>query len=125
MERDVRRQFERFDQAISHMQHGLCMFGPDERLIVCNQRYLDIYGLDPAVVKPGVAHRELLRHWISKGNEPGITAEAFYEKRKALVSGGAVSTMLLHLSNGRVVEATSRPTPDGGWVSAHEDVTER
>ena len=33
--------------------------------------------------------------------------------------------MLLHLKNGRVIEATSRPTPDGGWVSAHEDVTER
>ena len=33
--------------------------------------------------------------------------------------------MLLHLKNGQVVEATSRPTPDGGWVSAHEDVTER
>ena len=24
-----------------------------------------------------------------------------------------------------MIEATSRPTPDGGWVSAHEDVTER
>ena len=24
-----------------------------------------------------------------------------------------------------MVEATSRPTPEGGWVSAHEDVTER
>ena len=33
--------------------------------------------------------------------------------------------MQLHLKDGRVIEATSRPTPDGGWVSAHEDVTER
>ena len=125
MERELRQQFERFDQAISHMQHGLCMFGPDERLIVCNQRYLDIYGLDPTVIRPGVTHRDLLAHWIASGNEPGMSAEAFYARRKAVVDSRTVSTMLLHLNNGHVVEATSRPTPDGGWVSAHEDVTER
>jgi diguanylate cyclase (GGDEF)-like protein len=125
MEETLRLQFERFDQALSHMSHGLCMFGPDERLIVCNQRYLDIYGLDPAVVKPGVTHRELLAHWIANGNEPGMSAQAFYEKRKAVVDAKELSSMLLHLKDGRVIEATSRPTPDGGWVSAHEDVTER
>ena len=54
-----------------------------------------------------------------------MSAEAFYEKRKEAVAGKALSTMLLHLKDGRVIEATSRPTPDGGWVSAHEDVTER
>ncbi len=125
MQRELRAQFERFDQAVNHMSHGLCMFGPDERLIVCNARYLDIYGLDPAVIKPGVTHRELLAHWIAKGNEPGMSAEAFYQKRKAAVTGKAVSTMQLHLKDGRVIEASSRPTPDGGWVSAHEDVTDR
>ena len=125
MERELRVQYERFDQALSHMSHGLCMFGPDERLIVCNARYLDLYGLDPAVVKPGVTHRELLAHWIASGNEPGVSADAFYDKRKGAVAGKNISTMLLHLKDGRIVEATSRPTPDGGWVSAHEDVTER
>jgi diguanylate cyclase (GGDEF)-like protein len=125
MERELRLQYERFDQAMSHMSHGLCMYGPDERLTVCNKRYLDIYGLDPTIIKPGVTHRELLAHWIERGNEPGMTAEAFYEKRMAAVSGKDVSVMQLHLRDGRVIEATSRPTPDGGWVSAHEDVTER
>jgi diguanylate cyclase (GGDEF)-like protein/PAS domain S-box-containing protein len=125
MEGQLRLQFERFDQALSHMSHGLCMFGADERLIVCNQGYLDIYGLDPAVIKPGVTHRELLAHWIANGNEPGMSAQAFHEKRQAAVRGKQLSSMLLNLKDGRVIEATSRPTPGGGWVSAHEDVTER
>ena len=125
MERELRLQYERFDQAVDHMSHGLSMFGPDERLIVCNARYLDIYGLDPAVIKPGITHRELLAHWIASGNEPGMSAGAFYEKRKKAVAGKSIATMQLHLKDGRVIEATSRATPDGGWVSAHEDVTER
>jgi diguanylate cyclase (GGDEF)-like protein/PAS domain S-box-containing protein len=125
MERELRLQYERFDQAISNMSHGLCLYGPDERLIVCNARYLDLYGLDPAVVKPGISHRELLEHWIASGNEAGVSVEAFYQRRKTATAGKAISTMPLHLKDGRVVEATSRPTPDGGWVSAHEDVTDR
>ena len=54
-----------------------------------------------------------------------MSAEEFYEKRKTAVTGRSISTMQLHLKDGRVIEQTSRPTPDGGWVSAHEDVTER
>jgi diguanylate cyclase (GGDEF)-like protein/PAS domain S-box-containing protein len=125
MEEALRVQFERFDHAINHMSHGLCVFGPDERLIVCNARYTDIYGLDPAIVKPGITHRDLLTHWTSCGNEPGLSAEEFYQRRKVATDGKAVSTMLLHLKDGRMVELKSRPTPDGGWVSAHEDVTEQ
>jgi len=125
MERELRMQYDRFDQAVNHMSHGLCMFGPDERLIVCNAQYLKIYGLDPAIVKPGVSQREVLALWVDSLDEPGMTADAFYEKRKRGAAGGALSSMRLHLKDGRVIEAITRPTPDGGWVTAHEDVTER
>src|SRR3954447_14532001 len=73
MEHELRLQYERFDQAINNMSHGLSMFGPDERLIVCNAQYLKIYGLDPKVVKPGISSRELFAVWIESLDEPGIT----------------------------------------------------
>ena len=125
MEEELRLQFERFDQALSHMSHGLCMFGPDERLIVCNAQYLDTYGLDPAVVKPGISYRDLLTHWTGQGNEPGKSVDQIYENRSTIFSSKTLATMRLTLKNGEVIEVTSRPTPGGGWVSAHEDVTER
>ncbi len=125
MERELRLQYERFDQSINHMSQGLCMFGPDERMIVSNAQYLKMYGLDPAVIKPGVTLRELVAHWIASGNEPGMSVEEFYEKRKGAVTGKSLCTTRLSLKDGRVIEQTSRPTPDGGWVSAHEDITER
>ncbi|MGB9368038.1 MAG: PAS-domain containing protein [Xanthobacteraceae bacterium] len=125
MEHELHLQYERFDQAVNHMSHGLCMFGPDERLIACNAQHHKIYGLDPEVVKPGVTLREVIAHWVAVGNAPQMSAEEFYEKRKAAVTGRSPSTTQLTLKNGRVIEQTSRATPDGGWVSAHEDVTER
>ena len=125
MERELRLQYERFDQAVNHMSHGLTMFGPEERLIVCNAQYIKMYGLDPAVAKPGISSRELLALWVDSLDEPGMTADSLYEKRKQASAGGMPSIMRLHLKDGRVIEATTRPTPDRGWVTAHEDVTER
>jgi diguanylate cyclase (GGDEF)-like protein/PAS domain S-box-containing protein len=125
MQHELMLQYARFDQAINHMSHGLCLFGPDERLVVCNARYIEMYGLDPEAVRPGITHREVVEQWIAGGNEPGMSSEEFYASRKSAVATGEVSTMLLHVKDGRVIEATSRPTPDGGWVSAHEEVTER
>ncbi len=125
MEQELRLQYERFDQAVNHMSHGLCMFGQDERLIVCNARYLEMYGLDPAVVRAGVSHGDVLRHWLSAGNDPGVTVDEFVAARKTAVMNGEIATRRLKLRDGRMIETISRATPDGGWVSAHEDVTER
>ena len=38
---------DRFDSALNNMSHGLCFFDGEQRLIVCNRRYLDMYGLPP------------------------------------------------------------------------------
>jgi diguanylate cyclase (GGDEF)-like protein/PAS domain S-box-containing protein len=118
-------QTKRIELAVDHMSHGLTMFGPDERLIVCNAQYLRVYGLDPDVVKPGIPHREVIAHWVSRGNAPGMSAEQVYDRRMKEIRRGESSVGYLTRSDGRTIEAISSPMPDGGWVSACEDVTER
>jgi len=117
-------QTKRIELAVAHMSHGLSMYGPDERLIVCNEQYLSVYGLDPAVVKPGIAHREVIEHWIA-ANAPGSAAEEIYNRRMKEIRRGDSSVGYLTRDDGRTVQALSSPMPDGGWVSACEDVTER
>ena len=45
---------ERFDRALNNMSQGLCFFEEDQCLIVCNRQYLEVYDLDPDVVRPGM-----------------------------------------------------------------------
>ena len=45
----------RFDAALNNMSHGLVMFDAHTRLVVCNERYMQIYGLSPDVAKPGTS----------------------------------------------------------------------
>ena len=118
-------QTQRIELAVAHMSHGLTMYGPDERLIVCNKQYHSVYGLDPAVVKPGITHREVIEHWVSTGNAPGMSAEDLYNRRMREIRSGDSSVGYLTRGDGRTIQAISSPMPDGGWVSACEDVTER
>src|SRR5262245_612313 len=41
------------ETAINNMTQGVVMFDGQERLVVCNDRYIEMYGLSPDVVKPG------------------------------------------------------------------------
>ena len=44
------------------------MFDNEQRLIVCNRRYLELYGFSPDVVKPGIQLADIMRYSVSLGN---------------------------------------------------------
>ena len=106
------------------MAQGLLMFGPQKRLILCNSRYLEIYGLSPEVVKPGCTKEELLRHQKEAGNFSDDVDQYCAALYAAIADGRILSTME-NTANGRTVHTVSRPMADGGWVTTHEDVTDR
>jgi diguanylate cyclase (GGDEF)-like protein len=125
LESALQLQTERIERAVAHMSHGLTMFGADERLVVCNEQYLRVYGLDPDVVKPGITHREVIEHFVARGNAPGRSAEDVYTRRMSEIRQGESTVGHLIRSDGHTVQSISSPMPDGGWVSACYDVTDR
>lgn len=125
LETQLRLQTERSQHALANMSHGLVMYDADGRLNVCNEQYLALYNLDPDIIKPGISHRDLLDHWISRGNLPGTSADEFHVNRMKEVRRKSPNTVLLTRYDGRIMQAVSRFLPDGGWVTAHEDVTDR
>lgn len=125
LEAELRVQTERSQHALANMSHGLIMYDADSRVVVCNERFLNLYNLDPDIVKPGVAHSTAIDHWLSRGNLPGMSASEFHATRLEDVRGRKTKTLLVMRYDGRMVQAVSRFLSDGGWVTVHEDVTER
>ncbi|SEM83375.1 PAS-domain containing protein [Bradyrhizobium sp. OK095] len=125
LEAELQLQTERSQHALANMSHGLIMYDSDSRIVVCNERFLTLYDLDPDIVKPGVAHETTIDHWLSRGNLPGMSADEFHDTRLGDVRGRKAKTLLVMRYDGRMVQAVSRFLPDGGWVTVHEDVTER
>jgi diguanylate cyclase (GGDEF)-like protein/PAS domain S-box-containing protein len=124
-EEELRIQNLRFDAALNNMTHGLCMFDGEQRLIVCNKRYAEIYSLPPDLTQAGTPYDHILQHRLSHGLYPMVGAAEYAAELKAAVQAGQPTTALTELQNGRILSIVYQPMPNGGWVAVHEDVTER
>lgn len=124
IEDELREQNERFSAAVENMSHGLCMFDADERMIICNRHYLDIFCLDPAIVRPGIRFFDILQHSVETGVASHSAAD-LYGIRKPYIDGARPSTYEETLSDGRIIDISHRPLAPGGWVSIYEDITEQ
>jgi diguanylate cyclase (GGDEF)-like protein len=114
----------RLDAALNNMSHGLCMFGPDGRVLVCNDRYRRMYRLSPESTRPGITPRELMEARIAAGTF-AADAESYVTEFKRTSLAMRPVQFTAELTDGRVVSVINEPMPNGGFVSVHEDITER
>jgi diguanylate cyclase (GGDEF)-like protein len=121
---EVSAQNVRFNTALNNMSQGLIMFDQTERLVVCNQRYRDMYELSPEIVKPGCSFRELLAHRRETGNLHG-DLDANHARIMAGLAQGSITNFNVTTAAGREMSVAARPMAGGGWVATHEDITER
>ena len=113
---------ERLDKAVNNMTQGLLMFDASERLVISNQRYIEMYGLSADVVKPGCMFRELIAHRKATGSFIGDEAEYVATILRDI---GRKKSHLIETPDGRSIEIVNEPLADGGWLATHEDITER
>jgi diguanylate cyclase (GGDEF)-like protein len=116
------REKRRLDTAINNMTQGLLLFDSSQRVVVCNQRYLEMYGLSADVVKPGCAFRDVIAHRKETGTFKGDVDEYCSGILRDMPLGKVAITVT---ADGRSIQIANRPLADGGWVATHEDVTER
>ncbi|MEJ2378884.1 MAG: EAL domain-containing protein, partial [Pseudolabrys sp.] len=112
------------DAALHNMSQGLCMFEPDGRLAVCNERYIAMYGLSADIIKPGCSLLDMLQHRRDVGTFDGDPV-AYDGKIREAARRREKHSVRVELEDGRVVEVVNEPTPNGGWVATHEEITER
>ena len=118
-----RTEKQRLDTAINNMTQGLLLYDSSQRLVVCNQRYISMYGLSPEIVKPGLAFRDLVMHRKQTGSFKG-DVEAFVSGVLDNVAQGKTTQNKVETSDGRLILMVNRPLTNG-WLTTHEDITER
>jgi diguanylate cyclase (GGDEF)-like protein len=123
-QRQRRDHTKLFETALNNMSQGLCMFDVDANLVVCNDRYIEMYDLSRDVVVPGVNLRAILQHRKDRGSFAG-DAEVYVRDLHSVVAKGDVQTQLVQAGDGRTISIVNRAMANGGWVATHEDITER
>src|SRR5579883_1529463 len=110
------------DTAVSNMTQGLVMFDATGRLIVCNDRYVEMYGQTRDVVKPGAMLRDILRHRRDTGTFVG-DPDTYFPQITAAIARCKALTEVVELADGRTISIVVREMADHGWVATHEDIT--
>ena len=121
---ELERANEQIDAALNNITQGLCMFDKDTRIVVFNNRYIEMYGLSREVVKPGCTLRRLIEHRKEVGLFKG-DPEQYCEEIVANMRQGKTSIQLIETTDGRSIYAVNQPIANGGWVVTHDDITER
>jgi diguanylate cyclase (GGDEF)-like protein len=123
-DRRLQEKGQQMTTAVNNMSQGLVMFDAAERLVLCNDRYIEMYGLHPEVAKPGSSLRDIIRERVATGT----LAHDPDEYRTTLlrsISDGQTTSRVVESPDGRAIAVTSRPMSGGAWVATHEDITER
>jgi diguanylate cyclase (GGDEF)-like protein len=107
------------DAALNNMSHGLCMFDASGKLIVCNGRYQEMYGLPSELTRPGTSLTQIVDYRNAAGTLGESIQDAMADARVK------ESGFIKHLPDGRIIAVSQQAMSDGGWVAVHEDVTER
>ena len=110
---------QRFDIALSNMPNGLCMWDKEQRLVISNNRYREMYGLTPEQVRPGVSLREILGTHLANGETSELDIDEYI---KVVI---AQTTQTHVLADGRTVYMRRQAMPDGGWIATHVDISEQ
>ena len=119
-----------FEIALNNMARGLSMFDAEQRLIVCNRMYRDIFDLPERLTRRGTTLPDIVRYHVKR--ETGSDTPEDVEKERNWIeyhvselARGRTFSDTRHLKNGRIVLVTNQPMPQGGWVDLQEDITEK
>ena len=110
--------------AVNNIPQGLVLYDASARIIICNQRYIEMFGLSPEVAKPGCTMQRLVRHRKETGSFDGDVDE-FCNAIIRNVSLGKATRQRTEAPGGRAIEIVNQPLKAGGWVATIEDITER
>jgi len=111
--------------ALNNMTQGVVMFDRMERLVICNDRYLEMYSLTRDAVKPGTMLVDVIKRRTSTGSL-AADPEAYRAGLVAAMAEGKTINSTIENSAGRVISVVNKPIVGGEyWVGTHDDITER
>ncbi len=120
-----RRQSIQLDSTLNNLSQGVCMYDEHRRLILCNDRYAEMFHLPHELTTPGTALRHIFDHQVLRRLHPEIGPDEYIRGMMAIITAGEPASTVTEFSDGRALVTVFRPAPGGGFVTTVEDITEQ
>ncbi|WP_286157331.1 EAL domain-containing protein [Sinorhizobium sp. RAC02] len=112
-----------FATTLDNIGQGVCFFDARQKLILSNRRYAEVYGLPIDAIRPGMTLSEISDLRYALDACPTVPQDEYLAFCESIKGDTAPKSWYAELKCGKVVRVHHQRTPDGGWVSTHEDVT--
>jgi signal transduction histidine kinase len=123
--REIREARTRLNEAIASISEGFALYDANDKLIVCNQRYKEIFGPLSDVMVPGTSFESIVQATVERGLV--MDAEGRRESWLKERLGQHQNPSGAHIqrrSDGRWIQVSERKTANGGIVAIYADITE-
>jgi PAS domain S-box-containing protein len=116
---------EQLVTAVESLPDGFVLYDRDDRLVIANERYREIYAASAPAMVPGTQFEDILRYGLARGEyRDAVGREADWLRRRMEQHRDPQGVIEQRLASGRVLRIFERRTPDGGSVGLRVDVTE-
>jgi PAS domain S-box-containing protein len=114
----------RFVEATEAVSSGIALFDADDRLVLCNSKFRELYADLADVCQPGVAFVDLARIAVERGliEATGAEQESWIRERLARHRNPA-GPIEYDLCDGRWLQISEHGTHDGGIIGIYTDIT--
>ena len=112
--------------AIYSMSEGFVLYGPDDGLVVCNERYRQIYAGAKGIIIPGVSFTQVVTA-VAAANTYSATGEkldVLVAERIARHQNPDGLPLTIQFADGKWIRTVEYKTPEGGVVGIHTDITD-
>ena len=111
--------------SIDVIDEAFVLYDPDDRLVLCNEKYRQLYSMSADVIVPGASFEHIVRTGAQRGQYPEAIGrvDAWVAERMQAHRSGTAS-LVQRLGTGRTLRAIERKMPDGHIVGFRVDITE-
>ncbi|WP_417454686.1 PAS-domain containing protein [Kiloniella sp.] len=123
--RELQAQSELLEKSLNALNQGFIVWAPDDRMIICNKRFHELFGISEGTFKPGITLFELLLTIAKSGyygeGDPKKLAEKRY--KEVLIERKQPKAIRV-TANNRILEISQYQDDNLGRIATFTDMTE-
>ena len=110
--------------AVDALDDGFVYYDADDRLVLANRRYRELYAASAPAMVEGTRFKDILRYGLDRGQYAAAIGREEEWLQERLAAHCSQRPITQTLSDGTVLQIVERKTRDGGRVGLRVDITE-
>lgn len=124
-EQEARNSAALLRAAIDTIDEAFVLYGPDDRLLLCNEKYRQLYSLSADMIVPGALFEDIIREGARRGQyKAAVGREEDWVQERMELHRAEHQSLVQRIDDGRVLRVIERKMPDGSTVGFRSDITE-